>query len=66
MTRPIPEPGPNYGRNVAMFEQAYPDIVISAGFEGFGFIARYRKPGSLVIATAMTLDELAELIDTPE
>jgi hypothetical protein len=47
-----------------MFEQDHSDVVLSCGFEGFGFIARHRKPGSPVIATVMTLDELAELIDS--
>jgi hypothetical protein len=62
--RPIPVPGPRYGLNVTEFELDYPDIVLSCGFEGFGFFARYRKPGSPVIANAMTLDEMAEAIDS--
>jgi hypothetical protein len=62
-SRPWPEPGPRYGLNVSMFEQVYPDVVLSSGFEGLGFAARQRKPGCHRIATAMTLDELAEAID---
>jgi hypothetical protein len=63
-TRPIPEPGPRYGLNVTAFEQDYRDLVLTCGFRGLGFAARHRKPGAPVIATAMTLDELAEVIDS--
>jgi hypothetical protein len=66
VTSPGSEPGAKYGLNVTMFEQDHPGVVLSAGFEGFGYIARHRKPGSPVIATAMTLDELAETIDSAE
>lgn len=63
-SRPWPEPGPRYGLNVTMFEQDYPVVVPTSGFKGLGFAARHRKPGGHAIATAMTLDELAEAIDS--
>lgn len=62
--RPLPEPGPRFGLNVGAFERDYPDVVLTCGFEGVGFAARQRKPGVPVIAMAMTLDELATMIDS--
>lgn len=54
-----------FGVNVGMFEDAFPDWRLSAAFEGLGFAARKvangRRAGPAV--TALTLDELAVLLD---
>lgn len=55
----------SFGFNVGRFEDAFPDWRLSAAFEGLGFAARRlvngRRAGPAV--TALTLDELAVLLD---
>jgi hypothetical protein len=58
-----------YELNVGRFIQDHRDHVITAGFEGFGFTARRRDAqgrASGPAVTALTLDELAALLEADE
>jgi hypothetical protein len=58
--------GLEYGLNVGKWIKDHPEYLLQGGFEGLGFTARRRNEqgravGSLI--TALTLDELAALVD---
>jgi hypothetical protein len=62
-------PGPGFGLNITAWMRAYPGYVLQGGFDGFGFVcwrrsADGRKSGEPM--TAMTLDDLAGLVDHRE
>jgi hypothetical protein len=56
----------DYGLNIGRFIHEHPGWLITAGFEGYGFAARRRDSDGRASGkplSALTLDELAELIE---
>ena len=58
--------GLEYGLNVSKWIKDHPEYLLQGGFEGLGFTARHRNEQGRAVGspvTAMTLDELATLVD---
>lgn len=59
--------GSEYGLNVSKWIKDHPEHRLQRGFEGLGFTATRRNEQGEIIGkpvTAMTLDELAALVET--
>jgi hypothetical protein len=58
--------GLEYGLNVGKWIKDHPEYLLQSGFEGLGFTAKRRNEQGHAVGspvTAMTLDELAALVD---
>ncbi len=58
--------GLEYGLNVGKWIKDHPEYHLQGGFEGLGFTAKRRNEQGQAVGspvTAMTLDELAALVD---
>ena len=58
--------GQEYGLNVSKWIKDHPEYLLKGGFGGLGFTAKRRNEHGRAVGsppTAMTLDELAALVD---
>ena len=60
--------GLEYGLDVGKWIKDHPEYLLQSGFEGLGFTARRRNEQGRAVGSpvaALTLDELAALVDVP-